>query len=81
MIPAGAWYLLGARQMDREAKQLLDAARHESSSSAERMAAHLAVSLEELIDAESNRPYIHYWREIVSRGDFGRGELDGSRAW
>ncbi len=68
-IPAGAWYLLGARQMDREAAQLMEAARHESSSSAERMAAQLAVSLEELLDSESNRPYVHYWREFISRGE------------
>ncbi len=69
LIPAGAWYLLGARQLTREAEQLLEVARHESSSSAERMAAHLAIRLEELLDSESNRPYFHYWRQFVSRGD------------
>jgi signal transduction histidine kinase len=69
LIPAGAWYLIGARQLAREAEQLLEVARHESSSSAERMAAHLAIRLEELVDFESNRPYVHYWRQYVSRGE------------
>jgi signal transduction histidine kinase len=69
LIPAGAWYLIGARQLTREAEQLLEVARHESSSSAERMAAHLAIRLEELLDSESNRPYVHYWRQFVSRGE------------
>jgi signal transduction histidine kinase len=69
LIPAGAWYLIGARQLDREAQQLLEVARHEASSSGERMAAHLAIRLEELLDSESNRPYVHYWRQFVSRGE------------
>jgi signal transduction histidine kinase len=69
LIPAGAWYLIGARQLTREAEQLLEVARHESSSSAERMAAQLAIRLEEIVDSESNRPYVHYWRQFVSRGE------------
>ena len=33
------------------------------------MAAHLAIRLEELNDSETNRPYVHYWREYLSRGE------------
>jgi signal transduction histidine kinase len=69
LIPCGVWYALGTRQLAREREQLHEAAHHETASAAERMAARLAVRLEELIDQESNRPYIHYWREYLSRGE------------
>lgn len=69
LIPCGAWYWLGTRQLEREADQLEQVARREASSAAERMAAHLAIRLEELNDHESNRPYIHYWTEYLAHGD------------
>ena len=67
LIPCGAWYWLGTRQLAREAAQLEQVARREAMSAAERMAAHLAIRLEELNDHETNRPYVHYWREYLSR--------------
>jgi signal transduction histidine kinase len=69
LIPCGAWYLIGTRQLGREATQLEQVARREATSAAERMAAHLAISLEQLNDHETNRPYLHYWREFLSRGE------------
>ncbi len=69
LIPCGAWYWLGTRQLAREAAQLEQVARREAMSAAERMAAHLAIRLEELNDHETNRPYVHYWREYLSRGE------------
>jgi signal transduction histidine kinase len=69
LIPCGAWYLIGTRQLAREATQLEQVARREATSAAERMAAHLAISLEQLNDHETNRPYLHYWKEFLSRGE------------
>ena len=69
LTPCSAWYWLGTRQLAREATQLDQVARREATSAAERMAAHLAIRLEELNDHETNRPYVHYWREYLSRGE------------
>lgn len=69
LTPCIAWYWLGTRQLAREASQLEQVARREATSAAERMAAHLAIRLEELNDQETNRPYVHYWREYLSRGE------------
>jgi signal transduction histidine kinase len=69
LTPCGAWYWLGNSQLAREANQLEQVARREATSAAERMASHLAIRLEELNDQETNRPYVHYWREYLSRGE------------
>jgi signal transduction histidine kinase len=61
LIPCGAWYYLGSRQLERETESLAENARREATSTAERMALHLTVRLEELDDHETNRPFTHYW--------------------
>ncbi len=66
LVPCGAWYLLGTRQLERETHQLLENARRDATSAAHRTASHLAVRLEELDDHESNRPFVHYWPDYLA---------------
>jgi signal transduction histidine kinase len=68
LIPCGAWYWLGTRQLERETAQLLESARREAASAAERTASHLTVRLEELDEHESNRPFIQYWPDYIGPG-------------
>ena len=68
LIPCGAWYWLGTRQLERETAQLLEGARREAASAAERTASHLTVRLEELDEHESNRPFIQYWTDQPGPG-------------
>jgi signal transduction histidine kinase len=68
LIPCGAWYLLGTRQLERETGQLLENARRDAASAAERTASHLTVRLEELDEHESNRPFIQYWSDGLGPG-------------
>jgi signal transduction histidine kinase len=69
LIPCGVWYWLGTRQLEREAKQLEQAARREAASAGDQMAARMALRLEELGERETTRPHLHYWREFRSRGE------------
>jgi signal transduction histidine kinase len=68
LIPCGAWYVLGTRQLARETAQLLENARRDATSTAERVASHLTIRLEELDDHESNRPFVHYWPTFLAWG-------------
>jgi signal transduction histidine kinase len=68
LIPCGAWYWIGTSQLQRETAQLLEGARREAASAAERTASHLTVRLEELDEHESNRPFIQYWPDYFGPG-------------
>jgi signal transduction histidine kinase len=68
LIPCGAWYVLGTRQLDRETDQMRESARREARSTAERAASHLTIRLEELDDHETNRPFVHYWSSYLGWG-------------
>jgi signal transduction histidine kinase len=60
LIPCGAWYWLGSRQLAREAAHLDQGARREASFVAKQLATRLAVRLEDLLDEEGARPAVHY---------------------
>jgi signal transduction histidine kinase len=68
LVPCGAWYVLGTRQLERETAQLMESARREATSTAARVASHLTIRLEELDDHETNRPFVHYWASYLSWG-------------
>ncbi len=69
LIPGVAFFGLGSRQLAREAAALREAAVREASYTARQLATRVAVRLEELRDTESERPYLHYWPQFLSRGE------------
>jgi signal transduction histidine kinase len=69
LIPCGAWYVLGTRQIARETAQLEEAAAREALYTARQMATRVATRLDELRDQESERPYLHWWPQFLSRGE------------
>ena len=81
LIPVRRLVLHGRPPAGPRGRQLLEVARREAHPPAERMASHLAIRLEELNDHESNRPYVHYWREYVSRGEACADPGAAGRRW
>jgi len=59
-VPSIAWYVVGRRVADREARLALEEPRREAERIAGKLAAQLAERLEALRRSESDRPFYHY---------------------
>jgi len=68
MIPCGVWYFLGARQLDHVSHQLETGARREAQTTADQVAAKMALQLEDLRRVESERNHLHYFPQYMTRG-------------
>ncbi len=68
LIPCGVWYWLGSRQLDRVTEELKQGARREAQTTAEQVAAKVALQLEELRKVETERSHLHYFPKYLTRG-------------
>ena len=59
-VPCVAWYLVGSREADRQAREFTGAARRAAHETAVRLATQLTQRLTALRDSEALRPFYHY---------------------
>ena len=59
-VPCVAWYLVGSREAQRQAREFTNAAQRDARETAVRLAAQLTQRLNTLRDAEALRPFYHY---------------------
>ncbi len=67
LLPSALWYVVGSRQVTRETERLLAAAEKEAVTTAAELASRLGARLEDLLENESQRPYVHYWPRFRAR--------------
>lgn len=59
-LPCAAWFWVGSRDAERQARQILERPEAEGRAQSGRLADQLAVRLEALRQVESRRPFFHY---------------------
>lgn len=60
VVPCGAWYIVGSREVRRDAAQIEAGPRRFATDTASQLAGRLQERLDALLEAESNRPFYHY---------------------
>ncbi|HXI83836.1 MAG TPA: HAMP domain-containing sensor histidine kinase [Verrucomicrobiae bacterium] len=60
VVPCGAWYVLGMREVQRNAAQIEAGPHRLAKDTAAQLAGRLQERLDALLEAESNRPFYHY---------------------
>jgi signal transduction histidine kinase len=60
VVPCGAWYMVGSREVRRDAAQIEAGPRRIATDTASQLARRLQERLDALLEAESNRPFYHY---------------------
>ena len=60
VVPCGAWYMVGSREVRRDAAQIEAGPRRLATDTASQLAGRLQERLDALLAAESSRPFYHY---------------------
>jgi signal transduction histidine kinase len=60
VVPCGAWYIVGSREVQRDAAQIEAGPRRLATDTASQLAGRLQERLDALLAAESSRPFYHY---------------------
>jgi hypothetical protein len=60
VVPCGAWYIVGSREVQRTVDQIESPPRRFASDTARQLAERLQDRLQALLVLESNRPFYHY---------------------
>src|SRR5260221_532027 len=60
VVPCAAWYVLGMREVQRNAAQIEAGPHRLATDTATQLAGRLQERLDALLEAESNRPFYHY---------------------
>ncbi len=68
LIPCAVWYALGSRHLDRVVVELQTGARREAATTAMQLSTKLALQLEDLRRAESDRTHLDYFPRYLWRG-------------
>jgi len=60
VVPCGAWYIVGSREVQRTVDQIESPPRRFASDTARQLVERLQNRLQSLLESESNRPFYHY---------------------
>jgi signal transduction histidine kinase len=60
VVPCGAWYIVGSREVERTVEQIESPPRQFASDTAHQLVGRLQDRLQTLLESESSRPFYHY---------------------